>query len=192
MPAPVTYIDQWQVLEILGRGDFATVLKVRHRDADFALKLCASANSSALERIVLEESALQQLDHPYIPKLIDNGRHEERPYIVMSLGHGATLRSEFERLARLGAVHGDIAAMNILARLLAAVAHVHEHDLVHRDIKDANVMATPSGDLLTLIDFGFCKPVGVSELRSPDSFWRAGAARYSPPSKLADPSAPGA
>lgn len=187
MPAPMTHIDQWQVLDVLGRGDFATVFRVRFQDTILALKLCASDNVAASERLLVEERALQQLDHPSIPKLIDKGSYEERPYIVISLGHGATLKSEFERLERLGGVHGDIASMHILARLLAAVAHIHENGLVHRDIKDANVMATSSGDMLTLIDFGFCKPAGVSELRSPDSFWRVGAARYSPPSKLTDP-----
>lgn len=183
----ITHIGQWEVLNTLGQGDFAIVYKVRFQDVEFALKLCVADNHFALERIALEESALQQLDHPYIPKLQSSGTYQDRPYLVMSLGHGVTLKSEIERIASVGAVYGDIVAMQILERLLRAVAHVHERGLVHRDIKDANVMATATGDRLTLIDFGFCKPIGLSELRSPDSFWRVGAARYSPPSKLDNP-----
>jgi serine/threonine protein kinase len=74
--------------------------------------------------------------------------------------------------------------MTILAKLLRAVAHVHQQELVHRDIKDANVIATDFGTEVTLVDFGFCKPAHTSTMRSSDSFWRVGAARFSPPTKL--------
>ncbi len=180
-------IDQWRISDVLGRGDFATVYKVRRNHSTFALKLCPTDNPAAFERMEVEESALRQFDHKSIPKFVDKGSYRGRPYLVMSLALGRPVKAELEHLAETGAVYGDVAAFRLLALLLAAVIHVHDHGLVHRDIKDANIIATQDGEELSLIDFGFCKPAGMSELRSPDSFWRVGAARYSPPSKLDKP-----
>ena len=104
----------------------------------------------------------------------------------MTLAPGQTLKNAIEDLSLTGGLHGDILVMKILAKLLSAVAHMHEKGLVHRDIKDANVVATRDAESVSLIDFGFCKPAWTSSIRLDDSFWRAGSARFSPPSKLED------
>lgn len=180
-------IDQWELTETLGRGDFATVYQARCDAEYFALKLCSSDNPAAVERLEVEETALRQLDHERIPRFVGKGDYEGRPFLVMTLCAGRSLRSELARLAGYGAVYGDIAAMRLLADLLGALVHMHGRGLVHRDVKDANIVIAPSGEQLALIDFGFCKPAGTSQMRSPDSFWRVGSARYCPPSKLNDP-----
>jgi HD superfamily phosphohydrolase len=188
MSTPIHQIGPWNVLELLGRGDFASVYKVRSGTEEFALKLCTAESSGAITRIRLEQEALQQLNHINIPHLIDAGIYQERPYIVMTMGKGRTIKAGIDHLAELGALHGDIATMRILSKLLSAVSHVHDRGLVHRDIKDENILAELSGESVTLIDFGFCKAAGNYKMRTPDSFWRVGAARYSPPSKLDEPS----
>jgi HD superfamily phosphohydrolase len=104
----------------------------------------------------------------------------------MSLAPGRTLRSIVEERAEVGSVHGDIEAMLLLRDLLSIIAHIHERGLVHRDIKDANMLTAGPG-MTSLIDFGFCKEAGTSAIRSTDSFWRVGAARFSPPAKLENP-----
>jgi HD superfamily phosphohydrolase len=91
-----------------------------------------------------------------------------------------------ENLAN-GRLYGDIESLRLLVELLSALAHVHSSGFVHRDIKDANIVHDRTERSLSLIDFGFCKPIGMSSMRSSDSFWRAGAARYSPVSKLDNP-----
>jgi HD superfamily phosphohydrolase len=107
----------------------------------------------------------------------------------MSLAPGKTLKQTIEENARNGDLFGDVRTVRVLSNLLGAVAHVHQRGLVHRDIKDANVMRHRRGanDDIYLIDFGFCKPEGDDITRSFDSFWRVGAPRFSPPSKLSNP-----
>lgn len=180
-------VGQWRVMEELGRGDFATVYRVQSDEGEFALKLCAVDSRAGPERMQREEAALQKLDHPNIPRFAQSGTYDGRPYIVMSLARGQTLKAAVEEHERRGALHGDIHAMEILEKLLEAVAHVHEQNLVHRDIKDANVLTTSSDGSVILIDFGFCKTAGMSEIISGDSFFRVGAARFSPPAKLSSP-----
>lgn len=179
-------IDGWQITNTLGRGDFGVVYEVASGEERFALKLCTADNGEAHERLRIEQTTLEQLDNPHIPKLISSGNYHDRPYIVMTLAPGRTLKHAIEELDQTGALHGDILAMQIVAAILDAVAHTHERGFVHRDIKDANVIATPAGESVTLVDFGFSKQSGASRIRLDDSFWRAGAARFSPPTKLED------
>jgi HD superfamily phosphohydrolase/tRNA A-37 threonylcarbamoyl transferase component Bud32 len=180
-------IAHWTVVEELGRGDFGTVYKVRVGDSEYALKLCAANNPASVERMGLEAAALGRLAHPNIPQLVDRGTYEGRPYLVMSFARGQTLKDTIIENQTVGRLFGDIEAMSLIAAILRAVAHIHEQGFVHRDVKDANVIATPLCDSVTLIDFGFCKEAGHSATRTSDSFWRVGAARFSPPAKLTNP-----
>lgn len=180
------HIGPWRIVRTLGQGDFGIAYEVAGGDERFALKLCSSSNRQARERMRFEEDALREFDHPCIPRLIATGSEEDSPYLVMTLAPGLTLKAAIEQLSYTGGLHGDILSMQILAKVLSAVAHMHERGFVHRDIKDANVLATPNGESVNLIDFGFCKSAGSSSIRLDDSFWRAGSARFSPPSKLED------
>lgn len=183
---PQDDIDGWSVVQTLGRGNFATTYLVERANEQFALKLCAGTSQSH-ERLSLEEESLKAFNHANIPKFISRGVFEGEPYMVMSLAKGETLQAIVADHERDGSLHGDISTMTIISQLLSAVAHIHERGRVHRDIKDANIIATPSGSAVTLIDFGFCKPQGVTKMRTDDSFWRVGAARFSPLAKLENP-----
>ncbi len=180
-------IGRWEVTSELGRGDFATVFKVQSGGQEAALKLCPSGNDAARQRLELEEAALRQLDNPHIPRLLDTGASDSPPYLVMTLARGRTLKQAIEERQRSGGPHGDVETMEILTKILHAVHHVHATHLVHRDIKDANVIATRAGASVTVIDFGFCKTIGQRGTRLDDSFWRVGAPRFSPPTKLEHP-----
>ncbi|MCR6484016.1 protein kinase [Amycolatopsis sp. OK19-0408] len=180
-------VDDWTVERELGRGDFATVYEVTGQDRRGALKLCTTHSEPTLERLEVEQDALRLLDHRAIPTLLGSGEYDSLPYFVMSLAPGSPLKDLIEDNHKLGRLYGDIETLQLLSQLLSALAHVHESGFVHRDIKDANVIHDPIGMKLALIDFGFCKQAGTSQMRSSDSFWRVGAARFSPPAKLANP-----
>lgn len=176
----------WNVERELGNGDFGRVYLVRRGDAVGALKAATTASESARLRLRVEHEALKVFDHPGIPRVLDTGEEDGTPYFVMTLAPGTTLKDEVEKWGELGRVHGAREAIEVLRNFLDILAHIHDRGRVHRDVKDANVLL--DGTTVTLIDFGFCKQAGVSEIRDMDSFWRAGAARFSPLSKLNNPS----
>lgn len=184
---PSTNIDQWQVERKLGHGDFATVYLVRSEETTAALKLCPESNNFALERLELEAHALTTLDHPNIPRLLTQGNIGGRPYLVMELAAGDAIQNKIEKNRTLGRLYGDLETLRLMDHLLRALVHVHSSNLVHRDIKDANVLHADGPESIRLIDFGFCKESGTSDIRSSDSFWRAGSPRFSPPAKLDNP-----
>lgn len=186
MPSP-SRVGKWTIVRELGRGYFATVYLVRSAAIQGALKLCLDSNPAASERLALEEHALSVLVHPNIPRLLDRGTIEQLPYLVMELADGISIKETVDQNQVDGKVYGDLEASRLIAPLLDALAQVHQAGLVHRDVKDANIIHGTAPSTLRLIDFGFCKETGASAMRSDDSFWRVGSARFSPPSKLSRP-----
>ncbi|SNT40086.1 Protein kinase domain-containing protein [Asanoa hainanensis] len=177
----------WTISHILGRGDFAIVYQAERDGQQAAIKL-TSRGGSPERRAQIERDALKQLRHPAIPTVLDEGTWHDSDFFAMSLVRGETLQARVARKLVDGELHGDIATLRILSRLLDALAHVHARDLVHRDIKDANLVYDETTGKVGLLDFGFCQKSGVAGIRTADSFWRVGAARFSPLAKLYDSS----
>ena len=179
-------LGSYRVIEKLGSGDFADVYKVTDGEQTYALKW-ASDRKGAEQRLRNEIEVLQRLDHKRIPSYVADGVEESRPYLVMTLAPGETLQALLRSRSEAGGAHGQIEVLAFLRDLLSILDHLHEEGLVHRDIKSANVLASMSLASVSLIDFGFAKEDGSTEIRFDDSFWRAGAACYSPPEKHAHP-----
>ncbi|MEV4538155.1 protein kinase [Asanoa sp. NPDC049518] len=177
----------WTISHILGRGDFAIVYQAERDGQQAAIKL-TSRGGSPEQRAQIERDALKQLRHPAIPRVLDEGTWQNSDFFAMSLARGETLQARVTRKLVDGELHGDITTLRILSRLLDALAHVHAQDLVHRDIKDANLVYDETTGNVGLLDFGFCQKSGVAGIRTADSFWRVGAARFSPLAKLHDSS----
>ena len=182
----VDSFGSYAVIEALGAGDFADVYKVSDGESEYALKW-AGDRKGAAGRLANEVEVLKHLDHKGIPAYIADGEKSDRPYVVMSLAPGQTIERTLRERAEAGGVHGQNEVLTFLRDLFAVLAHIHERGWVHRDVKSANVLTTASMANTSLIDFGFAKRDGAVEIRVDDSFWRAGAARYSPPEKHAHP-----
>ncbi|HEY7293646.1 MAG TPA: serine/threonine-protein kinase, partial [Dehalococcoidia bacterium] len=151
---PPASFGRYEILGTLGHGSFATVYRARDPllDREVALKvlllhLCAEAE--ARERFLAEARALAALHHPYIVTVFEAGEADGTPYFAMELVTGRTLAS---LIAEQGAFALD-RALPLLRGLGAALDAVHAAGLVHRDVKDSNVMLDPSGRVV-LMDFG--------------------------------------
>ncbi len=179
-------IGPYEVENLLGRGDFAEVYAAVLDDEAVALKW-ASTGKGASARLGNEVSVLKELDYKGLPRYLNDGVEDARPYVAMSMAPGATMAQLLADREKAGGAHGHMETLLFLRGLLQPLCHLHERGFVHRDIKAANVLCTPSMSRVTLIDFGFAKADGETETRVDDSFWRAGAARYSPPEKLHRP-----
>ena len=105
------------------------------------------------ERFLREIKIAAQLHHPHILPLHDSGEADGFLYYVMLYEEGQSLR---QRLAKEGELPVT-EAVRLLRVVVDALAHAHQHGVVHRDIKPDNVMLSGRHALVT--DFGIAKAV---------------------------------
>ena len=129
-----------------------------------ALKLLRNraASSDMVQRFHQERQVLADLDHPNIARILDGGQTPEgTPYYVMDFVDG-------EPLDRYCDSHTlDLAGrIRVFQQVVGAVQYLHEHLVVHRDLKHSNIMVTQDG-VVRLLDFGIAK-VQAHVAQAPD------------------------
>jgi hypothetical protein len=157
--------ERYELLEIVGRGKVGTVYKAfdRHRShlpgparyvAVKVLRAKFKGQSEAAAALERESYEAQSLSHPNIVSVFDLDRHGETYFIVMELLEGELLSSVLRWLD--GRPLARDRALNIIGTIGGALAHAHQRNIVHADLKPANVMVTNTGEL-KLLDFGFAR-----------------------------------
>ena len=171
----------YQIVETIGEGGMGLVFKARHNvlQRTCALKfLQPSVVSEASWRMFKTEAKiLNKLSHPGMCTIYDFGIHQDAlPYIAMEYLEGVTL----ERLLENGPLTPG-AALEIFTSAAAALAYAHRHQIVHKDIKPANIMLIPQkgGRVdIKILDFGIAQEkqahddlvVGSAFYMSPEQF----------------------
>jgi len=147
---------RYRLLEKLGEGGFGTVwVAERNEDGErVALKLLhakAAADETAVERFFREIEAAGQIGHPGIARVYDSGVEGGRPFLVMELLDGRSLRACFAdpqcSIAR---------RLQLLEGVLEPLAAAHREGFVHRDLKPENIFVTRNGSV-KLLDFGLAR-----------------------------------
>jgi serine/threonine-protein kinase len=108
-----------------------------------------------------ESSILTALEHPGVVKLLSVGTDDEgRAFMAMELLSGETLQSAMAREKRLT----PAALMPIVEGVCDALGAVHDHGVVHGDLKPSNIFLTSTGSGVKLVDFGLSKVAGLDRL----------------------------
>ncbi|MDZ7954497.1 serine/threonine-protein kinase [Nostoc sp. DedQUE09] len=106
-----------------------------------------------------EAEVLYQLgnDHDQIPRLFAHFNEDGDFYLVQEFIDGHALTQEILPGQRLN----ENTVLNLLKDILEVLAFVHQHDIIHRDIKPQNLMRRYSDGKIVLIDFGSIKKIGA-------------------------------
>ncbi len=142
---------RFEIIEPLGQGGFGTVYRAKDRVLHrlVAVKRSTVLRSFVAGRVRNEAQAIASLNHPNIiaiHDLISVGDNEL--LIVMEYLDGETLSMPL-RSGRL--TIGT--AVDVIEQVALALQHAHERNLVHSDLKPANVFLASSG-VVKLLDFG--------------------------------------
>ncbi len=146
-------------------------------DRTVALKLVGLGSPAAADRFVAEASTLASLTHPALVRFLDAGMADGEAYLVMDLIDGPNLASELAA----GAPLDPCRTAKIGASLASALAYVHEHRIVHRDVKPANVLIGSDG-IARLADFGVARL--MDEVGPTTTGMTIGTAAYMAPEQL--------
>jgi protein-serine/threonine kinase len=161
--------DSFVLVERLGKGSFGEVFQVKHKDNDqpYAMKILRKnkiMNGNLLRYAVTERNVLSYINHPYIVSL--HFAFQTRSYlvVVLQLCPGGNLQHLIESQRRLQ----EPLARLYSAEVLLALAHLHERQIVFRDLKPDNIVLDESNHAV-LTDFGLSKE-GVLHLQGTRSF----------------------
>jgi TolB-like protein/Tfp pilus assembly protein PilF len=159
-----TTVSHFRILEKLGEGGMGAVYQAHDTklDRDVALKFLApelTRDADAKARFTREARAASALQHDNICTIHDIDETEDgQIFIVMDLYGGESLRERMRR-GPLGIEEATEIAMQIGQGL----AEAHEHGIVHRDVKPANILIARNG-VAKVVDFGVAKLAGGTQL----------------------------
>ena len=165
-------LGPYRIVDEAGRGGMSQVFKAVRDDQQYekqvAIKLLKPGldTDSLLRRFKAERQILAQLSHPNIAHLLDGGATEEgAPYLVMEYIEGKPIDVYCDDRDL-----GVSERLDLFRSLCSAVHYVHQHLMVHGDLKRGNVLVTQQG-VVKLLDFG------IAKLLSPTPRRTRGAAR---------------
>ena len=159
----------YRLTGLLGAGGTAEVYRAEVRAAngtvsEVAIRRIARgvSNDADTQRMLLEEARIWvSLKHPNIVRVLDIGQHDGDWFTVLELVDGASID---DLLRALGPIAPD-EALAIAHRTALALAHAHDlvvfgkrMEVVHRDVKPANILVGANGSV-KLTDFGIARAI---------------------------------
>ncbi len=158
MNAPnIKKIGKYEVIDLLGRGGMGLVYRAfdRQLNREVAIKTVTegfTGDQDMMKRFYQEAAKTGALKHPNIVTVYDLGEQDGFPYIVMEYLSGDPL----DRLIQSGKSQPLALKLRIIEQVCNALGYAHRNDVIHRDVKPANVIVQSDG-VVKLLDFGIAR-----------------------------------
>jgi len=171
-------VSHYRVIDIIGGGGMGMVYRAEDLKLgrSVALKFLPeelTSNAVALQRFEREARTASSLNHANICTVHAIEEHGGKPFIVMELLEGETLRARRVALEPKALPFNEF--FDIAMQACSGLEAAHEKGIIHRDIKPANIFLCKSGTV-KILDFGLAKLASAQV-----GFERAEAASASAP-----------
>jgi serine/threonine protein kinase len=155
-------LGKYEIITEIGRGAMGAVYKARDPLIDrlVALKTITggpTAQTNLLDRFYQEARSAGALQHPNIVTIYELGHEKNTPFIAMEYLEGESL----DRIIEQHPVMPLSVKLGYIVRVCDALAYAHQHNVVHRDVKPANIMVTKEG-VVKVVDFGIARLTDMS------------------------------
>ena len=155
-------LGRYKILRVIGRGAMGIVYEAIDPDIDrvvaiktINLMLSAEEMEQYEARFKQEIKAAGRLNHPNIVTIYDVGKTDNMAYMAMEFINGCELKD----LLKAGLPLPIDVALNIIAQAAEGLAFAHSRDIIHRDVKPANIMLLENeeGMVAKITDFGIAR-----------------------------------
>lgn len=150
-------LEDFELLQLIGKGSYGKVVLVKKHDTCelFAMKILKKSIIEAKDQVahtLSERRILETMSHPYIVQLRYAFRSASKLYFVLEYCEGGELYFHLSRAVRFD----EGRACFYSACIVLAIEHLHNHNIIYRDLKPENVLLCSDG-YPKLTDFGFAK-----------------------------------
>jgi serine/threonine-protein kinase len=158
--------NRYQIQGVLGRGGFGRTYLASNIErcgelCVLKVFLPTDTDPVAIQRsrklFEREARVLYKINHPQVPKFLAWFEDAERLFIVQEYIDGKTYFRLLRERQKQGKLFSEPEMSQWLKDLLPVLAHLHENDIVHRDISPDNIMLPKGQSKPVLIDFGLVK-----------------------------------
>jgi len=175
-------LQDFDLLNVIGKGSFGKVIQVRKKDTGriYAMKVLNKKNileNNELEHTRTEKNILQKLVHPFLINLNYCFQTPDKLYFVMDYINGGEL---FYHLQKEHKFSPDRVRF-YCAEIALGLEYLHNSGVIYRDLKPENILLTDEGHII-LTDFGISKEGLIAEDSKTQTF--CGTPEYLAPEVL--------
>ena len=154
---PVTRIGKYEIIEELGHGGMGVVYRGIDKaiGREVAIKTLTEGfadDSTMLGRFYDEVRITGNLNHPSIVTVYEVGDEHGTPFIVMECVKGLSLDKVLASREQMPLAD----RLRIVEQTCSALGYAHQNNVIHRDVKPANIFVLPDGNA-KLLDFGIAR-----------------------------------
>ena len=162
-PSPLSALPSWVRGEEIGRGSMGTVYQgmIRATGSMIAVKeifIVSEEDAAMSSKLMQEVETLRTLDHPHIVRLLGFELKKESLEIFLEYVPGGSLSGVIRRFGALG----QTLTRTYAEQILSGLSYLHAKQIIHRDLKAANVLISSEGRA-KLADFGCSKKLSKLE-----------------------------
>lgn len=159
---PKKNLGEYRIETVLGAGSYGIAYLVRHEKSDTLyvakqIKRSRNGKPKGLAMQEYEAKVLKSLQHPLIPRFIEQFAYQNKSFLIMSYIDGVPLE---DVLFTHGKIYNEKEALILLKKIAQIVQALHEQGVIHRDVRIPNIILL--NDEPYIIDFGLARFLGDS------------------------------